>query len=155
MYAEFLERFGDQLVGDAVSAARAIVSLVLQFGLALIEVIEQRRLGMDLFVTVVIGTDAGFGRSLRLSFRIRSVDHNLVGHFRCLPADRREPVLDLNGDSRHHLFLQLSDRGHVAAYAAIKLDWHFAVQRQTHILHHLSVAQFDDQYFVYLGSRIF
>src|ERR1019366_8698129 len=46
LQAQLLERFGDQLVGDAVPAAGAVMSLLLQIALALVTVVEQRRLGM-------------------------------------------------------------------------------------------------------------
>ena len=52
LQAKFSERFGDQLVRDAVSAARAIVGLLLQFAFALEPVVERRRLFMNDFVPV-------------------------------------------------------------------------------------------------------
>ena len=48
------EGFGNQFVGDAVAAARAIVRLVLQFGLALVFVVEHRRLGVDYLVSLPV-----------------------------------------------------------------------------------------------------
>ena len=66
--AEIFESFGDELVGDAVAAAGAVVSLLLQVGLALVNC---RRTGRDFecsnFVAVV-GQDFG---SLRFEFRYR------------------------------------------------------------------------------------
>ena len=58
---EFLQGFGNQLVHDAVSAAGTVVGLVLQLGLALVQVKEHRRLGVDRFVCVVVNIGAGFG----------------------------------------------------------------------------------------------
>ena len=49
--AKILERFGDQLVGDAVSAARAVVRLALEVALAFVLVVEQWRLRVAHFVT--------------------------------------------------------------------------------------------------------
>src|SRR5271166_4931094 len=52
LQTKFSERFGDQLVCDAVSAARAVVGLLLQFALAFVPVVEGRRLFMNDFVPV-------------------------------------------------------------------------------------------------------
>ncbi len=43
LHAEFGKRFGNQFVGDAVSATRAVMRLLLQFGLAIVFVVERRR----------------------------------------------------------------------------------------------------------------
>ena len=42
LQAEVVDGFRDQLVGDAVAAAGTVVRLVLQFGLALVVVVEDR-----------------------------------------------------------------------------------------------------------------
>ena len=42
LQAEFLQCLGNQLVGDAVAAAGAVMGLVLEFRLALVEVVEER-----------------------------------------------------------------------------------------------------------------
>ena len=46
------ERFGDQLMGDAVSAARAVMGLLLKLTFAFVLVVERRRFLMDNFVAV-------------------------------------------------------------------------------------------------------
>jgi len=67
LHPQFLERFGNQLVGDAVAATGAVVGLMLQFRLALVEVIEQGRAGVDFFVCVglVLGSTMGFASGVR------------------------------------------------------------------------------------------
>ena len=47
LHTQILQRFGNQLVHDAVSAAGTIMRLILQLRLALVQVIEQWRLGVD------------------------------------------------------------------------------------------------------------
>ena len=60
---EFLESLGDELMGYAVSAARAVVGLVLQVRLALIGVVKNWGLGVDDLEPVV-----GDLRLLELTF---------------------------------------------------------------------------------------
>ncbi len=50
LQAEVGERFGDQLVDDSVSAAGAVVRLLLQFSLAFVAIVERRRFLMNYFV---------------------------------------------------------------------------------------------------------
>ena len=100
---EVLQRFGNQLVDHAVSAAGAVVRLVLQLRLAIEQVKEDRRAGMDFFVSVGIyfgiefGVGCGFrfgvgfdfnfgfkfGFNFQLIFLIHFADHALVCHFPC------------------------------------------------------------------------
>src|SRR5262249_76344 len=79
LQAEFFERFGNQLVRYAMAAARAVVGLVFQFCVAIIEVIEHRRLLMDDLV--------------RVGFRLRYCALRLVSH--CLLLTPMPPCVPL------------------------------------------------------------
>ena len=47
LHSHILDRLGNQLVHNAVSAARTVVGLMLQLGFTVVEVVKRRRLGVD------------------------------------------------------------------------------------------------------------
>ncbi len=96
LQTEFLQGFGNQLVGDAVSAAGTVVGLVLEFGFAVVEVVEQRRLGVNELVAVVVtGTTSLFGLCFNFQFDFTSGSATLIPRSFAIFVVLFEPALGL------------------------------------------------------------
>ena len=112
--AQFVDRPRDQLVRDAVPAARAVVRLVLVLGLALDSVgRRRRRFVMENLELVHAPTSSNTG-----------------------PAACRRAT---SADKLEHLFR----RRNVAALPAVELDRPAALDGEPYILDHLAGAEFD------------
>jgi hypothetical protein len=145
LQAQVGDGFGNQLVRNAVTAARAVVRLVLEFRLALVQVIKDGRLGVGYLVTIrgIAGScDSAFESSAIVASLkpLSRVSERLRLQHVCHPAEQ--------------VGVNLFDRRHVAAGTSVEADRNPSVQGQADILHHLPVAKFDHQDLVDVGGSL-